>query len=329
MLVGLRLSIGWHFYQEGVKKYQDREHFTSGPFLDQATGPWADYFHSQVPKFHRWDELLAVPVPYSPPTDKQLEERGDWEKERAEAEKKAAAAGEPVEIDFPPHAVYRGWAAQIVDDWRFLVQQYIIECGLDEEQKEAADRLYLQRKVQLLDYLEENSDAIVDYRHELARLAQLKQSPTADDVPYQKSRVAQKQGKTRATVDEWIRGVQEIEDALRNDLNALLTENQRPLARLVRPHDTLATIDRIVPYWHLAVGALLLVGLFSRLAGLGAAAFLMLVVATQPPWVSGAADTYYQVVELFGALVLATIPTGRWAGLDFFIHWLFTRCCRS
>ncbi len=48
VLVALRLSIGWHFYQEGVKKMRDPD-FSSSAFLRQAKGPLADVFKSYVP----------------------------------------------------------------------------------------------------------------------------------------------------------------------------------------------------------------------------------------------------------------------------------------
>lgn len=79
------------------------------------------------------------------------------------------------------------------------------------------------------------------------------------------------------------------------------------------------TIDRIVPYFTLAVGALLLVGLFSHTAALAGAAFLLLVVSTQPPWVAGSSPAHSQLIELCGLLVIAGTGAGRIAGLDFFL----------
>jgi uncharacterized membrane protein YphA (DoxX/SURF4 family) len=80
-------------------------------------------------------------------------------------------------------------------------------------------------------------------------------------------------------------------------------------------------------------GALLVVGLFSRLAGLGAAAFIGIFYACNPApplgtGLPGDPGHYLYVnkelVECIAALVLAVIPTGRWLGLDGLIHG-FTR----
>lgn len=47
-LVALRLGIGWHFFKEGAKKFQD-DNFTSVYFLQQATGPVAGLYQRLIP----------------------------------------------------------------------------------------------------------------------------------------------------------------------------------------------------------------------------------------------------------------------------------------
>jgi uncharacterized membrane protein YphA (DoxX/SURF4 family) len=49
MLVLLRLSIGWHFYTEGVVKH-DSGNWTASPFFANARGPFADQYRQMV-----WD----------------------------------------------------------------------------------------------------------------------------------------------------------------------------------------------------------------------------------------------------------------------------------
>jgi uncharacterized membrane protein YphA (DoxX/SURF4 family) len=70
-----------------------------------------------------------------------------------------------------------------------------------------------------------------------------------------------------------------------------------------------------------------LVALLTRLAAVGGALFLVAVIATQPPWMTGAAPTYYQTIELAGLIVLAATGAGRWAGLDYFGYVLCQRFC--
>jgi uncharacterized membrane protein YphA (DoxX/SURF4 family) len=49
MLVLLRLTIGWHFYSEGLEKYQ-KGNWDASPFFANARGPFAEHFQQLV-----WD----------------------------------------------------------------------------------------------------------------------------------------------------------------------------------------------------------------------------------------------------------------------------------
>jgi uncharacterized membrane protein YphA (DoxX/SURF4 family) len=46
-LLLLRLSIGWHFFQEGMEKFLN-DGFSATPFLQEATGPWAKSYHNMI-----------------------------------------------------------------------------------------------------------------------------------------------------------------------------------------------------------------------------------------------------------------------------------------
>ncbi|MCA9186552.1 MAG: DoxX family protein [Pirellulaceae bacterium] len=51
-IVCLRLAIGWHFFTAGVEKFSPT--FSSRPFLELATGPFAPLYQNQIPD--RWGE---------------------------------------------------------------------------------------------------------------------------------------------------------------------------------------------------------------------------------------------------------------------------------
>ncbi len=86
----------------------------------------------------------------------------------------------------------------------------------------------------------------------------------------------------------------------------------------------IAFVDSLMKYGLTAVGLLLMLGLFSRLAAVGAAMFLALFYLSNPPWLgvhSMAGEGSYLIVnknlvELAAALVLAAFPSGRVLGLD-------------
>jgi len=82
------------------------------------------------------------------------------------------------------------------------------------------------------------------------------------------------------------------------------------------------------------VGALLMVGLFTRFSSFAAAGFLLLTILTQPsvPWLPAppnAEGNYLfvnkNVIEMFALLVLMTTRTGTWFGLDAIVSSIFNR----
>ena len=77
-------------------------------------------------------------------------------------------------------------------------------------------------------------------------------------------------------------------------------------------------VDLFIPWFDTIVGALLILGLFTRLASLAGAAFLASVIASQPPWIQGVDPNYYVLIELFAMLVIFATCAGRMGGLDFF-----------
>jgi uncharacterized membrane protein YphA (DoxX/SURF4 family) len=319
-LLALRVSVGWHFYKEGAKKLNSTETFSSAGFMRQATGPWAESFHNMARRPHDWDRLLAQPREHEPLSEAEQEKLAAWTKEN-----KTELAGEMPPI--PPSAAYEAYAQRVAEDWKDDLQQLLDRSEADEAARKKAADTYAEYRRYLLGYLAEMEPEIQTYQHELWRLEGLETSPTAKNVPYQQGRIAEKKAETAKLVGPWVAQVKDLEVAFHNEVGRELATDGEPVM-LPPPHDRLSQIDRIIPYWHLAIGVGLILGLFSRVAGAAAALFLVMVLATQPPWVAGAADTYYQVVEFCGCLVLATIPTGRFAGLDFFIHSLVSRCCQ-
>ena len=85
--------------------------------------------------------------------------------------------------------------------------------------------------------------------------------------------------------------------------------------------------------WFLpVVGALLMVGLCTRLSCFAAAGFLVLTVLTQPsfPWLpappTGEGSYLFvnkNVIEMVALLALMTTRTGQWFGLDAIVGWFF------
>jgi uncharacterized membrane protein YphA (DoxX/SURF4 family) len=125
--------------------------------------------------------------------------------------------------------------------------------------------------------------------------------------------------------------IETLWNAYEDQQNAVATPSQRQIhgrIEFVKPrvHPIIDTsvIDRLTPYFDIGVGLCLLVGLFTPVAGLAAAGFLISVFLSQLPPGTGPGSSMYQLVEGMAALVLATTGAGRFAGVDYFLH-LFCR----
>jgi thiosulfate dehydrogenase [quinone] large subunit len=98
--------------------------------------------------------------------------------------------------------------------------------------------------------------------------------------------------------------------------------------------DLLANADLITMWGLTAVGVLLILGLFTRLASLGAIGFILLFYLCNPPFVgyfySIPTEGSYLIVnknlvELGALIVILVTGSGRFAGIDRIVHGLFGR----
>jgi thiosulfate dehydrogenase [quinone] large subunit len=100
----------------------------------------------------------------------------------------------------------------------------------------------------------------------------------------------------------------------------------------------LANADLVTMWGLTLVGTLLVLGLFTRLASLGAIGFIVLFYLCNPPFVgyfySIPTEGSYLVVnknlvELCALVVILVTGSGRFAGLDVFLHRWFGRRPRA
>src|SRR5437773_12350519 len=93
-------------------------------------------------------------------------------------------------------------------------------------------------------------------------------------------------------------------------------------------------IDQATIWGLLIIGGCLMLGLFSRVAAVAGALFLIMTLLTHPPlpWLPEPpnAEGHYvfiskNVIEMLALFLLACIPSGRWFGIDALIHAVFAR----
>jgi uncharacterized membrane protein YphA (DoxX/SURF4 family) len=220
-------------------------------------------------------------------------------------------------------------------DWNQYREQVVQHYGFDEKQaKVAAQEIYDSRSGQLEEFFKENSEDIDTYLKGLDRRHRNREDPAYTRVTSLRGQASQIERELSGQVGPWLATIEAIRRGYERDLNALATEEQakRGTLAMKKPGRKLLDtvfIDKVIPIFDLAVGVLLIFGLFTRLASLAGAGFLASIIATQWPCTPGSIPAHYQIIEMFALLVLAAVGAGRFFGLDFFVGLLYTRCCRK
>jgi uncharacterized membrane protein YphA (DoxX/SURF4 family) len=205
---------------------------------------------------------------------------------------------------------------------------------LDDQQKAEAAKAFERRKTELKEWLEGKASDIEDYFHDLQRLESARRRPDAD-APFEQKRNWDAQTKLRGQLSSWSKEIDRIGNELHDDLRGLLRPKQASKGPVPVPLSEWLSQDNVIIYTNLAIGTCLILGLFTRLASLGGALFLLSVVLASPDWPGlypppppAAGRTLFvgkEFIEMMALFALATLPVGRWGGLDFFIHYLIVR----
>jgi uncharacterized membrane protein YphA (DoxX/SURF4 family) len=274
MLVLLRVTIGWHFYSEGVDKYS-AGNWDAKPFFANARGPVAGPFRELV---WDWDGKLRLDV-------------------------------EKTKMHF---AIFR--------------ERVGSHFGFDDKQKRLAQANYSKAVEQVEWVLSSNAADLEEYELGRKRIETLENDFRRDGV----DSLAGQRASIRA---EWLqkaapalKQIDEVWKSYESSQNAIASaaqaERREPLALGVPRNKLIDTsiINKIVPYFDMAIGVCLLLGLFTPVAALAAAGFLGSVFLSQFPPTTGPASTQYQLIEGMACLVLAGTGAGRFAGIDFLLH---------
>jgi uncharacterized membrane protein YphA (DoxX/SURF4 family) len=284
-IVILRLMIGLHFLSEGTAKLGGE--FSSSGFLSNAKGPLAPSFRAMV-----WD---------------------------AEGRSRLGMAhnkqGDLVIQGQPTRNAWRDYRADVADYY-----------GFDKQQQKESEKLLSSYLAQYDWYVKTNRDETLEYFKQLERREGQRQDATYTNVASLREQGEKLEGKLRRDRAGLLVGIDKMWEGLEDDMNGLATPDQRgnsslALHKLGRQTVDSITLDKVIPYFDLVVGACLVLGLLVRWVSAFAGLFLISVIASQWPGAVGAAPVYYQVIELAGLGVLAMMAAGQYAGLDFFIQY--------
>ena len=236
----------------------------------------------------------------------------------------------------PGPTAYDDWAHNILVAWDDYREQAVEHYGFEDEVGAKTKSLASQSKLRLWEFLAENAEDIDKYRRESKR--HRRDVAERSGAPFQQKLNWDKENELKRLAAPWKKWVQAEEAELQKRIWLLGSDGQRGEGQLVKPKTSLDKFDTFLTYSLIAIGGCLMVGLFTRLASVGGAFFLLSVVLSQPalpgifpPAPPSAGHNLFvtkELIEMVALAFLATTCVGRWAGLDFFIHRLITgRCC--
>jgi len=425
ILVILRLSVGCHFFYEGVWKIKHADEFSSEPFLTQAKGPFAPMFYAMVPDLDgkkrlkiekiaraddglvaRWqkyqsdaetrfrtqldkagklkdeaerkklrdftqasrrllwdtedklDSLIArqekALIEYFASDDKEkpAEQAKDWMAEFATTENafldalgklieestgaespsfnKGVPGGTDAAALSKVVSVRNGIkGGQALDTWSQVKTDIAKKYRLSDDQRYELEKVFRRYKDSLKQYLAENLADIAAYHGSRTRFEQ-RRAEGNNGADHQKKRTWDEQQKLRREVGQWLGEIDQLQDDFGSAAWALLSDAQKRRGDIPMPSTRGDFVDFMVTYGLTAIGFCLLLGLFTRPAALGGAAFLTFVLMTQPPWptiyppapgvVGHALLVDKNFIELVALLLIASCAAGRWAGVDYFVE---------
>lgn len=327
MLVLLRVSIGWHFLYAGIWKLQHPE-FSSEGFLGQAKGPLAQEFYKLIPDIDGVERLeITLDKPKVEPA-KGAGNKGTGKtppaKVEAEAVKDQPKKPQPGKVN--------------KDQMEKYFQAFVAAYNVNGDQLESAKRLRDLRLKQMDEFFKDHEQEFWLYKLNLEALHTAQKDPSRE-IPYQQERNWKQQTKLRKQAKGWLAERDQVWEGLESDLDSLLSDAQRERGSKQQPPEpptnTPNHVDLLVTYSNVAIGACLIVGLFTRFASLAGALFLLQIVLAQPDWPGlypppppSAGRTLIvgkEFIEMMAMFALAATPVGRWGGLDFLVHNLLIR----
>jgi uncharacterized membrane protein YphA (DoxX/SURF4 family) len=346
-LVCLRLAIGWHCFIEGVEKF-NTPNWSSEAYLRESIGPFAEYYRSVA-----GDRLLAK-VTLGPNDSFPDELDGEWRDYLkaftayynldADQLKRAETILEQRKADT---LTYLKSAKEAVTKLSPFPPELKLEMTMAKRIEEHDRLLERVREIEAK-FPSSDKDVHADWKSAKADLAkwraELKRSIDAQFAKLKTIDPKLKESVAKAIADLNAKGKPKSEIELEaakiwTPLGDVLTSEQKllppmpdPIGRPFESWRELEWSDALVKWGLLVLGALLMLGLFSRLSSFATAFLILSFYLAMPPlpgWPeSPRLEGHYllinkTLIEVIALFALTFIPTGRWAGLDA----LLCACC--
>jgi uncharacterized membrane protein YphA (DoxX/SURF4 family) len=176
---------------------------------------------------------------------------------------------------------------------------------------------------------------LADYKYGLKELREYERGA---DQPFAKERLDAYRTRLDTIAAELLAFVNEPMVELTRQAQTVATADQLNEGPAPRPRGQTWFIDWAVKWGLVAMGLGLILGLFSQVAAAAAALQLAMFYFAAPPLPGLPAATMgghfnyidRNLIEMIAALLLVTVPSGKWAGLDAWLDlWVYPRLCRK
>lgn len=289
LIVILRLAIGWQLLYEGLWKFNTQptaKPWTAEGYLKNSAGPFRDTFRNMV------DDPDGL-----------------------------------AKLDFAKQSSY-------LDAW---VANFARHYGnLDQAQTDRLNRVLAAQKKKLEELLVKNKQWVGDEKLGIVGEIQIykgmvekyNQRLNAASLDFEREHLEKSWSDVQDKYKQLVGPVDEITRELQGEARKLLTIDQLRKGAFPQLPLKVTQID-VQTMWALTIfGGLLILGLFTRLSALGAAGLITMFYLAMPPWPGvpeppGPEHSFIvnkNLIEVLALLAIASLPTGRWLGLDSWIH---------
>ncbi|MBP3693440.1 MAG: DoxX family protein [Thermoguttaceae bacterium] len=352
-LVALRLCIGWHFFYEGCWKVDNADKFSALPFLTMAKGPFAPIFYAMSPDLDGVERLKTADkeVKYFVAAKAQVDVKPAAEGQAPALIAPVPAYEENEEGKTEPKTetikVYPAYFDEAEKIYQYAKETYQPK----DDQLRALEFAWAKYVADVRDDVKDNAEKVAAYLGALERFKAAKEGP--NNGPEQKKRqwadMMKLRGEAKSLLAAQEAAVTTLMAELQNVLGPVAENGAKQTVAL--PAFVVATdqlpfglnlpfvgrswtnfLDFAVTWALTLIGLCLILGFCTRLAAIGGGCFLISVLMTQPPWptifpavhpeVGHALIVDKNFVEMVAIFMLATLPVGRWGGLDYFV-WNF------
>lgn len=179
----------------------------------------------------------------------------------------------------------------------------------------------------------ENAQNIKKYQDELARIERIERDPKALD--YQRKLAYKQRADVEKERKDLIQPIDAWTASLHDSWEKLVgAAQEKSYGPPVAPYTHLDWVNVTTKYGMIVVGLGLMLGCYTRLSAVGAAAFLAMFYLSMPPWPGlpegPKLEGHYlyvnkNLIELLACMVIATTRSGLWLGLDALLFGRFAR----